>query len=265
MNSFNLSATGYPSTGTWQSSNLLLEKCWSEINFSEDYLKNILGLYEKYRNDLMAVRREQLALFSIREEIGLVPQLCELEAEITYLRIRETKPSVVVEISPASGWSTSWILHALKDNGKGKLYSYDLVNDSTRVIPAQLALNRWQFHQGDIKQNIHLLPPSAEYLFIDSDHSAEFARWYMTTVFPMYPKGTKTSVHDILKWAHEPGWGEESLVLCSWLAENKIKCMTASRALKNYGYNAIMKTRQSLQLETTVQEADYNSMIFFEL
>jgi predicted O-methyltransferase YrrM len=245
--------------------NDLLKASWSELSFPGEHLQNIVGLYEKYRHDLVAVQEEQLTLFSTRKEAGLIPQLCDIEAEITYLRIRESKPAVVVEISPASGWSTSWILHALKDNGSGVLHSYDLVNDSIGIIPLQLAGNRWQFHQGDVTQLVNQLPPSVDYLFIDSDHSEEFAHWYIKKVFPMYATGTKVSVHDILKWAHEPGWGKESLVLCSWLTENNIKCMTASRALKDKGFLAISKIRSELHLKPDILNVNYNSMIFFEL
>ena len=112
---------------------------WQSILFPERELKILAGLYEKYGSDLITVREKQRALYSIRHNIRLEPQLCDMEAEITYLRIREYRPHKVVEISPASGWSTAWILHALKDNGVGKLYSYDLVDDCTRIIPQRLS------------------------------------------------------------------------------------------------------------------------------
>ena len=66
----------------------------------------------------------------------LRPQLDDIEAEVTYLLIRESRPSTVVEISPSGGWSTSWILQALKDNDYGTLYSYDYNDASTKVLPS---------------------------------------------------------------------------------------------------------------------------------
>lgn len=78
--------------------NELLKTSWSRLSFSEDDLQNIVGLYEKYHFDLLAVREKQLALFGVGKSLGLVPQLCDIEAEMTYLRIRESKPAVVVEI-----------------------------------------------------------------------------------------------------------------------------------------------------------------------
>ena len=99
----------------------------------------ILRLYEKYIDDLRTVRKNQRALrrkhvpslpyliliygfrklgFPLFKKQNLLsPQFDDVEAEITYLLIREFRPKNVVEISPCGGWSTSWILTALKDNG----------------------------------------------------------------------------------------------------------------------------------------------------
>lgn len=244
--------------------NQFLKKIWTDINFPNEDLQFVLGLYKKYLQQLQSVKRQQQILFSIRNSIGLIPQMCDLDAEITYLRIRERKPSTVIEISPGSGWSTSWILHALKDNGNGLLYSYDLVDDSTRVIPRQLSANRWKFYKGDIKHNLGLLP-STEYLFLDADHSKEFTNWYINNLFPLLDAGTSVSVQGIIKWAHETGWEEESMVLSSWLAEKGIDCMTVSKALVNKGYDEICVARVEIGLDKMIQSSNYNSMIFFNL
>ncbi|MCD9878427.1 class I SAM-dependent methyltransferase [Streptomyces guryensis] len=37
-----------------------------------------------------------------------------------------------MEIGTFLGWSTTWILQALKDNGTGHLYSYDIVDHVAR-------------------------------------------------------------------------------------------------------------------------------------
>lgn len=241
------------------------KRIWENMSFPENDLDFLLSLYEEYESDLRLVKESQKELYFIKDKLGLVPQLGDMEAEITYLLVRHSKPLTVVEISPASGWSTSWILNALLDNGVGKLYSYDLVDDSTRVIPENLSENRWNFYQGDVKDNLGLLPKKIDYLFIDSDHSKEFANWYLEYLFPLAGKGVKTSVHDILKLSSEPGWGEESLILCAWLAERNIPCMTSSRALKDKGYNKIMNLRIELGLNSVIHTPDYNSMIYFTL
>src|SRR5262249_18744572 len=94
----------------------------------------ILSLYGKFRPELIRARTAQRALYedagvgqagnaperaTILERLGLkrcprlMPALDDIEAEITYLLLRETRPCHVVEISPRGGWSTSWILAAL--------------------------------------------------------------------------------------------------------------------------------------------------------
>ena len=104
---------------------------------STDY---VLDLYRRYQTDLQAVRRQQywflrkhcntvtrrLFKMGLKQRV-LIPMLDDLEAEVTYLLLRARNPKVVVEMSPNTGWSTTWILSALRDNGaNGQLWSYDL-------------------------------------------------------------------------------------------------------------------------------------------
>jgi predicted O-methyltransferase YrrM len=237
---------------------------WSEVLFPVENLTNVLTLYEQYRDDLMLVKKKMDTFYAMRNSIGLFPQLGDFEAEITYLKIRESRPESVIEISPASGWSTSWILHALNDNQKGKLYSYDLVDDSTKLVPRRWSKGRWIFSLGDIQRNLDSLPEDAQYLFIDSDHSDAFAQWYIDEIFPRFKPGTIASAHDIIKRSDEPGYGEESIVLCEWLAANNKDCFTAARLLKDKGYDAVKAIRQELGI-SNLEPADYNSMIYFTL
>jgi hypothetical protein len=238
---------------------------WRKMNFDTDARQELLDLYDKYATDLKRVRSLQQGFYVDGKKRGLRPQLGDIEAEITYMRVREAQPENVVEFSPASGWSTSWILHALKDNGIGKLYSFDLVDKSKAVVDPELADGRWELKIGDVTQSLHLFPKDATYLFIDSAHTGPFAEWYIREGFPLFPKGTKVSAHDIIKYRYQPGCGEESDVLCRWLAEKNIKCATASRAMKKLGYDAFVQKKVDLALDSVIHPADFNSMVFFEL
>jgi predicted O-methyltransferase YrrM len=236
---------------------------WARLNLPADRIAFVTDLYRKYAADLRDVRSRQKALRAARTPFGLSPQLCDVEAEITYLFLREFKPETVVEISPSSGWSTMWILNALKDNGKGRLYSYDLIDTSTRVVPAELAVGRWTFCQGDVTKNVDKLPPVIDYLFIDSDHAAPFARWYIRDIFPRLKPGTHVSAHDILKRVYDSGWGEESTVLLTWLADKGVPCFTASKRLRGKGFDAVQDVKQELGLTDPVHASDFNSMVYF--
>ncbi len=80
-----------------------------------------------------------------------------------YLIIRSLKPDTVVETGVASGESSTFMLQAMEDNKKGKLFSIDLppsVDQSKRkiifanykssgwIIPENLK-DRWELHGGD--------------------------------------------------------------------------------------------------------------------
>ena len=109
----------------------------------------IISLYGKYVKDLKEVRRQQ-KWFLIRHNNTLLrrlyrmrllttirwPMLDDVEAEVTYLLIRDRNPKLIMEMSPNGGWSTTWILRALRDNGAGgQLWSYDLHDMSTKLVP----------------------------------------------------------------------------------------------------------------------------------
>src|SRR5436190_17043076 len=79
------------------------------------------------------------------------PKFDDIEAELTYLFVRSLRPDVVLEIAPYYGWSTTWLLQALRDNGAGRLHSYDLVDYSRWTIPSDLGGDRWRFTQADVR------------------------------------------------------------------------------------------------------------------
>ena len=246
----------------------------------------VLSLYEKYLPDLKSVRAYEKKMLSRAydyrfgqyrpyriardlmkrlgvEQLGarLYPRFDDIEAEITYLLIREFRPGTVVEISPADGWSTSWILNALKDNGTGRLWSFDVVDNSTRNIPPHLSGNRWTFFQGDIRENTDKLPEKIDYLFIDSDHSAEFARWYIGHLFPRIAAGTPVSVHDVFQSAewHFP----EKEVILDWLKGRGIGRFSASSVDERKVFEEIDRCKKRLNIAGPIHRSTINPAIFF--
>jgi predicted O-methyltransferase YrrM len=172
------------------------------------------------------------------------PGLDDIEAEITYLLVRACRPVSVVEISPSGGWSSLWILSALRDNGVGALHSYDLVDDATKNVPDELGRGRWHFELGDVTRKLEALPERIDYLFMDSDHSAPFARWYLDALVPRLDDGALMSVHDVFHTADParpyhgplgpltglPTGRNEATVVVDWLEREGVPYFTASAA-----------------------------------
>jgi hypothetical protein len=248
-------------------------------------LEFILSLYEKYEKDLKKVRQQlkfvyvtkgypfyrSLPGYKLLKNVFkkspnyyLNPQLDDIEAEITYLLIRETKPQNIVEFSPCGGWSSMWILHALKDNGSGTLHSYDLIDDSIKIIPQKLSAGRRNFVRGDVKKTISEFPASIDYLFIDSDHSEEFTNWYIENVFPKLRPGTPVSIHDVFHTADAGEFDKEGAVIIEWLKKNDLNYFSAAKNKFPSNFNNITNLKSKFGLNWKVHFVETNSMIFFK-
>ncbi len=251
----------------------------------------VLNLYEQYRDDLLRVEESQkiiynrkgvskhlrhifkripLALykrldFSRKFTVDFLPQLDDIEAEITYLRLRDTTPETVVEISPCGGWSTTWILQSLKDNKRGILYSYDMIDRAPRNIPRDLVDKNWEFFKGDITQKPNTIPEGIDYLFMDSDHSGQFAQWYVETIFPRVKHGAPVSVHDVYHANSFADHASEPCVIVKWLKDNNIRFFSPSPYFSNDLNSIIRKKRSELGLPQQIHSAQNNSIVFFNL
>jgi len=248
--------------------------------------ENAVALYGRFADDLRQVRAEQRELYersahspmarfppyrwtrTAARKAGLDwekrrwinPQLDDIEAELTYLRIRDRSPEQVIEISPFRGWSTTWILRALRDNGGGSLVSFDLVEDSKRFIPDDLA-DRWSLITGDVTGRLSEMPAEIDYLFLDSDHRASFARWFVAELFPRLAPGAGISVHDIFHSA-KPRSGE-ARVLLAWLEQTGTEWFTASRLAPGGLHAEVQAERRRLGLDGPIHFGDHDSMVFF--
>jgi predicted O-methyltransferase YrrM len=251
----------------------------------------VTGLYHKHAPALREVRREQRRLYRLRGDtrlerfapyrwwsaalgaLGLPahyrrrlkPQLDDIEAEIVYLLVRELARPAVVEIAPDRGWSTTWLLAALRDNGAGHLYSYDIFDHSTRAVPQALAAGRWTFVLGDVTRRLDRLPPKIDYLFLDCAHSAGFARWYIEELFPRLAPGTPVSVHDIFHQAEPTDRFGEARVLRDWLAERRVDYFTAAPAVARDAFDRLMAVKSELGIAEPIHGSQRNPMVFFRV
>ena len=243
----------------------------------------VAELYRKYAQPLRRVREEQRGLYAMRgnlqveriasclrvretlERIGLPmqyhqqlkPQLDDIEAEISYLLVRELRPESVVEIAPDGGWSTTWLLAALRDNGHGSLRSFDRYDHCTRTVPAALAAGRWSFVRGDIRQQLHRLPRRIDYLFMDCAHTSGFARWYLRELFPRLVPGASISIHDIF-----PERRGESQVVRDWLEVREVPWFTASPLAAPAIHAHLEGVKRGLGLHQPIHDSHKNPMIF---
>lgn len=223
-------------------------------------LELVEKLYEKYADDLRLAQKEQRAL---REsDPSMKAQLDDLESEITYLLLREHRPETVVEIGCLHGWSTSWILRALQDNGTGELRSYDIIENATRHVPPDLSSGRWQFVQGDVRERMSRLPADIQYLFIDAAHSGRFAKWYIADLLPRLESDTPVSVHDVFHGAR-PLPFTEGAVLLDWLRRTDRRYFTVSAAHARAINGRVLRLRAELGLSERVHTGKDNPMLFF--
>jgi predicted O-methyltransferase YrrM len=225
-------------------------------------LSTATELYRKYADDLAAARESQRALLP-----GIRARLDDIEAELTYLWLRETRPATVVEIGTFHGWSTTWILTALRDNAKhdgvaGRLHSYDVVDHVLRSVPDDLAGDRWRFSEGDVRDA--RLPVPIDYLFLDAAHSGRFTRWYLSVVFPTLATGTPVSVHDVFH-GRRPMPFSEGAVLIRWLTERSVDYFTPSPRRAPAEHAELMRLKRVLGLGEPVRTSGDNPMVFFRV
>ena len=225
-------------------------------------LAYVAALYREYAGDLAAVGKQQR---EYAESMGsrMTPQLDDLEAEITYLLLRAARPAVVVELGTFHGWSTSWILSALRDNGSGALHSFDRIDNVVHNVPPELADGRWTFVQGAIEDTLDRVPADTGYLFVDAAHSSRFARWYLEHLFPRVPSGVPVSVHDVYHFRTTLPL-HEGRVVVRWLDGRGVPFFTPSRAKARGVYETLTGLREELGLSPVRGPGD-NPMIFFRM
>lgn len=122
-----------------------------------------------------------------------------------YGMVRERKPETVVETGVHWGVSTAFILQALADNGKGRLYSIDLPNVNLDwlnnqklgrkttgfLVPESLRCN-WSLILGDATVELPKLLErlsSIDMFHHDSRHTYEHMMFEFETAFPRLRKG----------------------------------------------------------------------------
>jgi hypothetical protein len=167
-----------------------IQEYWQEIQLKKE-------LYTDIRNALIV------------SPYGFLQQ----SPEFLYVIVRVLKPEIVIETGVAAGISSAFILQALEDNDKGKLYSIDLPNYTSPneytfipdgrqpgyAVPAYL-FDRWQLRLGTSKD---LLPDllaevgKVDIFLHDSDHSYENMLFEFVTAWGYLSGNGLLLSHDI--------------------------------------------------------------------
>lgn len=174
-----------------------------EVRSNKSFKDHVLGNLEKFTKHL--------------KEQGLYPgTIDEIQGTILYAMNRFLAPDTVLETGVASGLSSAYILLALENNNKGKLYSIDLPFEedgefdewaallpkgkkSGWLIPQHLR-QRWELTLGrsaDVMPTLLKQLESIDVFLHDSDHSYENMKWEYRTVWPYLRRGGLLLSHDI--------------------------------------------------------------------
>ena len=135
--------------------------------------------------------------------LGATRGLTDTEMSVLYNFVSTISPNKILEFSCGSGYSTVTISRALIDAKKEPLYfeSHDI--DESRIKETQKALNDnnidfVNIKLGDVFDTLDREKlKDVDFLFVDSDHGAEFTKKYATEFFPLLKKGCWVAVHDI--------------------------------------------------------------------
>lgn len=221
------------------------------MNHKLDY---ILELYSKHKNQLIEAKNFSL---SSKSRCNFKPMFDDIENEITFLLNLENKPDKIVEFSPAYGWSTITLCLAVKNNNKGKVFTYDIQDQCVHNLNEIGLNNYFIFKKGDVTSEFHTFF-DADYIFIDSDHSSNFAHNYINNLIkPILSSQRKTvfCIHDVF---HTDRLNEEGNVVQNFLQNSKIPYFSP-----RYNFDILTKHKEKLGINIQLHNSTKNPSVFF--
>jgi len=120
-----------------------------------------------------------------------------------YCLVRHRKPEAVVEISTSSGYSTLFMGLALRENGKGRVDTFEM--NPRSAAAAERNFRRWgvdpfiRLHVGDARGSASAdTARDPGILFLDSLHTEAFAAWFIERFVLSAPTDALFHMHDIM-------------------------------------------------------------------
>lgn len=206
-------------------------------NPSQGLSAAIIELYRRYGFELRRLRiiedqRYNRNIFPTTGQYDLV------ESQVLYMILRDLRPHNVIEFSCNTGFSTHFSALALQYNGTGTLHSFELEPQFAAIAERNVRGSglgaQVRFTVGDVKETlvpyIQSLDRPPEVVFIDSDHRAPFAQWYIRELLPILAPGTLVHVHDILPPGADVKIDNRPLVINEDFGENVVLVESLNRS-----------------------------------
>lgn len=145
------------------------------------------------------------------------------EGQLAYCFARAFKCETIFELGPKHGWSTYPLALAIKNNGKGKVYSFE-------SSPEYFQITKENLERAKLIEYVHLVNadfkiaslPIAEklgridMLFTDNGHDDISPLWYIPNLFPLVKH--LVFVHDMTYGTPNPT--DEKTVVFNFLKEH---------------------------------------------
>lgn len=125
--------------------------------------------------------------------------------QLLYCLIRHNKPKRIIEISTCEGFATLFMAMALKKNGFGKIYTFEINPKSAKI--AQSNFDKCKVSKfvslilGDARKTINNVKDlqKTDIHFLDSEHTEEFAKWFTEeVVMKSKNRNALFHMHDIM-------------------------------------------------------------------
>jgi len=147
------------------------------------------------------------------------------EGQLAYCFARAFKCETIFEIGPKHGWSTYPLALAIKNNGKGKVYSFE-------NLPEAFQITKKNLERTNLLEYVHLMNedfklaslPIAEelsgidMLFVDNGHDDLSPLWYIPNLFPLVKH--LVFVHDMTYGTPHQEGKDEKTVISNFLKEH---------------------------------------------
>jgi hypothetical protein len=150
--------------------------------------EEIINIWKKYGNEFVYDNSKLNKSFA--------NMFNKFESEVLYSLVRSSSPSNILELGSYNGFTSHIIIEAIKKNNiKCKLTSSDLRSES-KWIDYDDGISSRTLIIGDSQKTISSDIGELDFLFIDSDHTYEFAKWYCSNIIPLVKSGSFIMIHD---------------------------------------------------------------------